>query len=153
MGWLAWTSNVSYNTRVHDGKKCTPYELVFGKLAREPSSEPLAQQEKLQTYDDYLINFVTQLHEMRSQARENLISAKEKSKLYYDKKINRLEVKIGDNVFLLKGGKIKKLDSHYTRPYEILEVLGKGNVKISYKGKPTVVHINRQKGSYVQVQN
>ena len=67
---------------------------------------PLSQQEKLQTYDDYSINFVTQLHEMRIQARENLISAKEKSKLYYDKKINPLEVKIGDNVFLLKGGKI-----------------------------------------------
>ena len=116
--------------------------MVFGKLAREPSSEPLSQQEKLQTYDDYLINFVTQLHEMQTQARENLISAKEKSKLYYDKKIKPLEVKMEDNVFLLKGGKIKKLDSHYTGPYEILEVLRKGNVKISYKGKPTVVHIN-----------
>ena len=52
-------------------------------------------------------------------------------------------MKIGDKVFLLKEGKIKKLDSHYTGPYEILELLGKGNVKISYKGKPTVVHINR----------
>ena len=80
---------------------------------------------------------------MRTQATENLISAKEKSKLYYDKKINPLEVKIGDNVFLLKGGKIKKLDSHFTGPNEILEVLGKGNFEISYKGKPTVVHINR----------
>ena len=78
----------SYNTSLHEGTKCTPYELVFGKLAREPSSEPLSQKEKLQTYDDYLINFVTQLHEMRTQARENLISAKEKSKLYHDKKIN-----------------------------------------------------------------
>ena len=48
-----------YNTSVHEGTKCTPYELVVGKLAREPSSEPLSQQEKLQTYDDYLINFVT----------------------------------------------------------------------------------------------
>ena len=56
---------------------------------------------------------------MRRQARENLISAKEKSKIYYDKKINPLEVKIGDNVFSWKGGKIKKLDSHYTGPYEI----------------------------------
>ena len=83
-----------------------PYELVFGKLAREPSSELLSQQQKLQTYDDYLINFVTQLHEMRTQRRENLISAKEKSKIYYDKKINPLEMKMGDNVFLLKGGKI-----------------------------------------------
>ena len=75
----------SYNTSVHEGTKWTPYELVFGKLAREPSSEPsskpLLEQKKLQTYDDYSINFVTQLHEMRTQARENLISAKEKSKI------------------------------------------------------------------------
>ena len=86
---------------------------------------------------------------MRYQARENLITAREKSKLYYDKKINPLEVKIGDNVFLLKGGKI---NSHYTGPYELLEVLGKGNVKISYKEKPTIVHINRLERSHVQVQ-
>ena len=59
--------------------------MVFGKSAREPFSEALSQQEKLQTYDDYLINFVTKLHEMRKQTRENLISAKEKSKIYYDK--------------------------------------------------------------------
>ena len=72
----------SYNTSVHEGTKCTPYELVFGKLAREAASKPLSRQEKLQTYDDYLIYFVTQLHEMRTQARENLISAKEKAKLY-----------------------------------------------------------------------
>ena len=139
----------SYNTRVHEGTKCTPYELVFGKLAREHSSEPLSQQEKLQTYDDYLINFLTQLHEMRTQARDNLISAKEKSKIYNDKKVNPLEVKIGDKVFLSKGGKIKKHDSHYTWLYEILQVLGKGNVKISYKGKPIVVHINRLKRSHL----
>ena len=106
--WGDWLelAMFSYNISVHEGTKCTSYELVFGKLAREPSSEPLSQQEKLQTYDDYLINFVTQLHEMRTQARENLISAKEKSKIYYDKKISPLEVKIGDNVFLSKGGKI-----------------------------------------------
>ena len=89
---------------------------------------------------------------MRTQARENLISVKEESKICYDKKLNPLEVKLGDNVFLLKGGKIKKLDRHYTGPYEILEVLGKWNVKISYEGKPTVVHINRLKRSHVRIQ-
>ena len=81
----------SYNTSVNEGTKCNLHELVFGKLAHEPSSESLSQQEKLQTYDDYLINFVTQLHEMRTQARKNLISAKEKSKIYCDKKRNPLE--------------------------------------------------------------
>ena len=67
----------------------------------------MSQQEKSQTYDNNLINFVKQLHEIRN-ARENLISAKEKSKIYYDKKINPLEVKIGDNVFLFKGGEVSK---------------------------------------------
>ena len=68
--WDDWLelAMFSYNTSVHEGTKCKPYKLFFGKLAREPSSEPLAQQEKLQTYDNYLINFVTQLHEMRTQA-------------------------------------------------------------------------------------
>ena len=123
----------SYNTSVHEATKCTPYELVFGELAREASSEPLSQREKLQTYDDYLINFVIQLHEMRTQARENLVTAKEKSKMYHDRKINPLEIKIGDDLLLLKGGKIKKLDNQCTRPHEVLDVLGKGNVNIRIK--------------------
>ena len=136
----------SYNTSVDEATKCTPYELVFAKLVREPSSEPLSQNEKLQTYDNYLINFVTQLHEMRTQARENLITAKEKSKMYHDRKINPLEIKIGDDVFLSKGGKIIKLDNQYTGPHEVLDVLGKGNVKINIKGKPTIViKTNRNK--------
>ena len=52
-------------------------------------------------------------------------------------------MKIGDNVFLIKGGKIKKLDNHYTGPYEILVVLGKGNVRIRNKGERSVVQIVR----------
>ena len=75
-----------------------------------------------------MINFVTQLHEMRTQARENLIKAKEKSKLYHDRKINPLEIKLGDNVFLLKGEKIKKLYNQCPRPHEVSDVLRKGNV-------------------------
>ena len=89
---------------------------------------------------------------MQTQTRKNLISAKEKSKIYYDQKINPYKVEIGDNVLLLKGGKIEKLDKNYTRPYEILEIWGKGNVKISYAGKLTAVHISRLKRSHVQVQ-
>ena len=65
--------------------------------------------------------------------------------MYYDRKINPLEMKIGDNVFLLKGGKIKKLDNLYTGSHEVFDVLGKGNVKIDIKGNPIVVHVNRLK--------
>ena len=69
----------------------------------------MSQQDKLQTYDDYLINYSIKLRGIQTQARENLISAKEESKVYYDKKINPSDVKIGDNAFLSKGRKIKKL--------------------------------------------
>ena len=82
LGHLVRDCKIRPNNQLHEGTKCTPYELIFDKLGREPPSEPLSQQEKLQTYDDYLINFVTQLHEMRTQAKQNLISAGEKSEIY-----------------------------------------------------------------------
>ena len=66
--------------------------------------------------------------------------------------MNALEVKIGDNVFLLQGGKIKHFEDHYTEPYQVLEVLGKGNAQISHKGKSAVVHFNRLQRSHVHVQ-
>ena len=53
---------LSYNTSIHEGTEFTPYDLVFSQLAREPSSEFLLQHEKLQTYDDYLIQFYQYLH-------------------------------------------------------------------------------------------
>ena len=70
------------------GTKCTPYELVFGKLARLPSSDPLPECEKMETYDMYMTKLITQLHEMRRIARQNSTAAIEKPKEYYDRKIN-----------------------------------------------------------------
>ena len=48
--WEHWLelAMFSYNTSVDEGTKCTPYELVFGKLTPEPFDEPLSQQENLQ---------------------------------------------------------------------------------------------------------
>ena len=47
---------------------------------------------------------------MRGIARDNLIAAKEKSKVYYEKKINPQNLKI-DYVFLLEGGELKKFEN------------------------------------------
>ena len=44
-------------------------------------------------------------------------------------------------------------DNQYTGPHEVLDVLGKGSVKINIKGKPTVVHVKRIKRSYINIQN
>ena len=48
-------------------------------------------------------------------------------------------MEIADNVLLLEGGQIEKLDNHYTGHNEVLKVLRKGIVKISYKRKPTII--------------
>ena len=70
----------SYKTSFHEGTRCTPYELVFGKLARLPSCIPPSEHEKLETYDMYMTKLINKLHQMRGIARDNLIAAKEKSK-------------------------------------------------------------------------
>ena len=139
--WDDWIelATFSYNTSIHEETRCSPYELVFGKLARQPSSEPLPEHKKLETYDDYLIKLVTRIHEIRAIARDNLIAAKEKSKKCYDRNISPQNFNVDEEVFLLSGPKPKKLENQYSGPYKILEVLGKGNVKIQIKNKPKVV--------------
>ena len=82
-------------------------------------------------------------------ARQNLIAAKEKSKEYYDRKINPQHFKIRESVFLLEGGELKKFKNQYSGPHEVLEILGKGNIKISVKNKPKIVNINRLRLSYI----
>jgi len=56
------TLQYSINTNVHEATKYTPYESVFGKIARISSNELLVPKDKLASYDDYLINLVTQLY-------------------------------------------------------------------------------------------
>ena len=114
-----------------------------------PSSDPLPEHEKMETYDMYMTKLITKLHEMRGIARQNLIAAKEKSKEYYDRKINPQNFKIGHSVFLLEGGELKKFENQYSGPYEVLEILGKRNIKISDKNKPKIVNINRFRLSYI----
>ena len=139
-GWDDWLELATFSS-VHEETKCTPHELVFGKLARLPSSDPPLEHEKLDTLDQYLTKLITRLHEMRGIARQNIINGKEKSKFYYDKNINPQNFKIGDNVFLLEEGKIHKFANQYSRPYEVLEILGKGNVKIKIKNTSKVVNL------------
>ena len=71
--WEDWIelAMFSYNTSVHEGTKCTPYELVFGKLARLPSNDPVPELKKMETYDMYMTKLITKLHEMRAIARQN----------------------------------------------------------------------------------
>ncbi|XP_043263448.1 uncharacterized protein LOC122403783 [Colletes gigas] len=87
----------SYNTSVHEATDFTPFELIFGKPARIPTSFPTG--EKLQTYGSYISELTTKLTEIRNIAANNLNRAKERSKRYYDKRSKPVEFKL-DNMFM-----------------------------------------------------
>lgn len=144
-----------YNTVPHEGHQFTPYELVFGRLARVPSNEPLDPDEQIPTYNDYVINLSNRLNELQRIAREKLIESKIRSKYYYDKKINPKEFRIGDTVWLLKGGKQYKLGDQYEGPYTVIDVFNNmRNIKIKMKNKKVkTVNANRLRISYIPPEN
>ena len=122
--WDEWLelAAYSYNTSVHEGTQYTPYELFFGKLARQPSSEPFQEDQLSRTYSDYLSELyqnqtiMQHIHSIQNTARQYLIQAKLKSKQYYDRKINQQNFNIGDYVFLQQGQKQGKFGNHYSEP-------------------------------------
>ena len=149
--WDQWVeiAILNYNTCVHEGTKRTPFEVVFGRLARLPSNEPLREDDLHPTYQNYIKDLVTRLIGIRTTVYKNLVDAKKRSKGYYDKNLNCINFRVGDYVFLLKGPKPGKLGDHYTGPHKVLEIINKSNVKIQFKGSSKIVHANRLKISHI----
>lgn len=130
-----------YNTSVHESTLFTPYELVFGFEAREPSVEPTDRDEN---YGDYYKRLIIKLNSVRQKAHDNLVKTKHRTKNYYDKRINPNELKIGNKVYLLVLASRKKLEPYYEGPFVVLDVdYVHKNVVIKYKkGKPKKVHLD-----------
>ena len=140
---------LSYNTCVHESTKHTPYEVVFGKLARLPSSDPLREGDLLPTYKGYIQELVTRLNGIQKLTYNNLLSAKLRSKKYYDRGIHPINLRVGDYVFLQSGPKPGKFGDHYSGPYKILELINKNNVRIRIKKSDKIVHLNRLRISHI----
>jgi len=92
----------SYNTSVHEATKVSPFELVFGPIARLSSAHVPIDANLETTYQEYLINLFNQVCDLQKEARQNLIRSKERSKHYYDKNLNPQNFREGSYVFLLK---------------------------------------------------
>lgn len=81
------------------------------------------------------------IRDAQQNAREHLIAAKIRSKMYYDRKLCTRKFKVDDNVYFLKEPKKGKLGDQYVGPYKILEILGNCNVKIAISAyKSRIVH-------------
>lgn len=144
--WDEWIERAtfSYNTAVHEGTGYTPHELIFGTPARIPSS--FSREKGPETYHAHLSNLFRNIKNLQISARNNLIKAKERSKVHYDKRVNPVTFNVGEAVLLVNNSKVNKFSNEYTGPYLIVECLDHGNVRIQIKpNKTRVVHTNRIK--------
>ncbi|KAL7298554.1 hypothetical protein TKK_0008328 [Trichogramma kaykai] len=124
--WDQWIelATLNYNSSVQESTKHTPFEVVFGRLARLPSSRPLP-------YD-------------------NLLESKHRNKKYYDRNLNPVTFKVGDHVFMKKEPKAHKLDDNNVGPFLILRVFDNYNVEIQTgKNSTKIVHSNRLRLSHI----
>ena len=139
-----------YNTTVHTATGYTPFELVYGFRSEVPSA--LREAPAVQyNYDNYLTELRGRLQSSHEVARQRLICRKEKSKEYYDKDSETLEVRVGQKVLLfdetVRRGRSKKLSPQYVGPYEVLAVDGV-NVTIKKGRTAQKVHVNRIRPFY-----
>ena len=58
----------NFNTGKYEGTQHTRYELVFGRLARVPSSDPLEPEDLLPTYASYMTALVERLSYLQQSA-------------------------------------------------------------------------------------
>lgn len=138
----------SYNTSVHEGTKYTPHELIFGRIARIPSSrQPIA--EEAGTYQHYLLELFNQIREAQETAKTNLEQAKIRSKRYYDRRLNEINFQVGDYVFLKVEKKTNKFTDEYSGPHKILEILNHENIRIQFKNTTKLVHANKLRLSHI----
>ena len=96
----------AYNTSVHEATNFTLYELVFGRVARTPSSFP--QGTELGTYGSYLRDLIVRITEIQ--------------------KIRPLNARIGDTVYALKEIRDGKFDSRAIGPYNVAGYTENNNV-------------------------
>ena len=71
--WDEWLDicMLNYNSSMHESSKLSPFEILFGQLARLPSSEPLRENDLLPTYQGCVRDLVSRLNGIRKLAYDN----------------------------------------------------------------------------------
>lgn len=134
-----------YNTTPHTAfqfKYC-PFELVFGKTPRGHEFLNNNRIEPVYNYDNYATEVKFKLQTSNELAKRFLELAKIESKNYYDRKVNKIDLKINDEVLITNENR-EKLDPLYKGPYTVKSLDGANAVLIDMHKKTEIkIHKNR----------
>ena len=124
--WLAFAM-FFFNTSVHSSTGITPHEAIFGKPARIPSK--FVDETIPLMYTQCVDDLLNRLSETQAQVHGQLNAAKMRMKWYYDRKLNQLDFKKGQHVYLLKEPRKRKFEDHYDGPYKINRIFNDLNAE------------------------
>lgn len=134
-----------HNSTVHTATKFQPYELVYSHPLTRPTSltkEP----EPRYNYEDYQYEIKRQLQEAQALARQNLLDAKNKSKMKYDITSNIQNIVVGSKVLMQDKTSKNKLAPKWLGPFEVMDVDTKlKNFVIKKRGRNQTIHQNHLK--------
>jgi hypothetical protein len=157
-----WDSMLHYiqfalNTSVQKTTKCTPFELVYGRIPKVPLDLLIEGVELDLELDpeQYAINVKTLLNNAFETVRSNRDFKVDQQKFYYDRKSRAANYNIGDLVLLkdvtVKPGTAAKFKKNWKGPYKVIEKVTDLDYKIKQvnkRGKSLIVHVNRLKTFY-----
>lgn len=133
-----------YNVAKHAAfdNKYSPYELIFGKTPRE-FNEILKRNriEPIYNIDNYLLELKYKLQIANDQARQFVMKNKEISKQYYDRKLNIINLKIGDKIKIIREPR-NKHKQLYDGPF-LVHKIDNENIIYLNNNKELTIHKNR----------
>lgn len=146
-----WELKIPYfvanqNSVVHSSTGFTPFELMFGRQFDIPNSLTKNTTPSY-TYDDFADEFKSKLKVVWDQARENIMKRKEYNQSYYNEKnkVKKLNVEVGDKVYIKNNKKQYKFSNLYLGPYEVEKITGENSIMVRKGNKTFRVHKNNIK--------
>ena len=148
--WSDWISSwaFAYNTNVNVDTKYSPYELVFGRECRLPSSieEEITNTTSNDNYESFINKLRNKLEVTYKDVESRLDIVRKTRKEKYDRTIRDIEFKIGDWV-LVKKEVGNKLDKLFDGPFRVTNRNG-SNLFIQKGSRVEEIHANRAKLFY-----
>lgn len=134
-----------YNTAPNESTGFSPYELLYGRVARMPASIYKSTTDaNYETYLDEIKHLFSSIHKM---AKENLAVSKVRNKIRYDVNVEDWQPELGDPVMVHDNpmGMGRKLQQLWRGPYLVIRLDSEQTSTILNGNKEEKVHNNRLK--------